>query len=152
MQYKHLVSVRIFILLALAVAVLFWFMRTPEANGPSIDVTNKVHSVIYQHAVAFFDAKLAATPFVVSPSTGIRLIWQKPEEIYNHFLITITDANSGWTRTESGEHERVSLDFTDLTADTLYTFVVQACIDPSCKSWMTSSEEIHATTTSNDSP
>lgn len=74
-------------------------------------------------------------------SSGIRLTWEKPSQTYNHFLITITNPETVWSRKESGEHDRVSLDVTDLEPDTTYTFFVQACFDPKCGSWITSTEK-----------
>lgn len=74
-------------------------------------------------------------------SSGIRLTWEKPTQTYNHFLVVIKNPEIGFERKESGEHERTSLDVTDLKPDTSYAFSVQACFDPKCTSWITSNEK-----------
>ncbi len=154
MLYKRFITTVVFTLLALAILVTLWLMRNPVEKKPSIDLTNRIHTSLYQEAIDVWDAALTTDPFDASPSTMIHLGWQKPIQTYNHFLITVTQPESGWTRTESGEHERVTLDLSDLLPDTKYTFVVQACSDPVCSSWLIADQEVsgQTSTTSNASP
>lgn len=146
MHYKRFIASVIIFLLILALATSVYFLRLQKDTTGDVDLTNKVHSMFYQDAVAYWDAKLTTGPFREGSSSAVRLTWTQPEEIYNHFLMTITDARSGWTRTESGEHDRVSLDVTSLQPDTKYTFVVRACIDVNCNSWMISHQEVDGKT------
>ncbi|MBM5789958.1 fibronectin type III domain-containing protein [Candidatus Parcubacteria bacterium] len=141
MQYQKAIAAAIFLLLILAITLTAWFATWPETTPVRVEIGNKIHPTVYQQAVGYWDANLATQAFAVDPTIGIRLTWKKPDEIYNHFLMTVTDPSTGWTRTEAGEHERVSLDFTDLQPDTVYTFVVTACLEPECRTWITSSEE-----------
>ncbi len=158
MLYKRSISIIVFVLLILAILVAIWFVQKqkPDEKKPYIDFTNRIHTSLYQNATDVWDAALATDVFERSPSTAIHLSWQKPTQTYNHFLITVTNAETGWTHTESGEHERITLDVSDLLPDTKYTFVVQACADPICTSWLIANQEISArtqtSTTSNASP
>ncbi len=147
MQYKRFITVAISTLFVCAILVAVWLLEHPQySSKQAVDLTNKVHTEFYQKALSYWDAQLETGPFRENSSTGIRLTWTKPEEVYNHFLITVTDAASGWTQTGSGEHDRVSLDQTGLQPDTKYTFVVRACIDVKCESWMTAEKEAEART------
>jgi hypothetical protein len=161
MLYKRSITIAIFVLLVLVILVAIWFARKPINEKAKFDITNRIHTSLYQKASDVWDGSLTTDVFPTSPSTGIHLSWRKPAQKYNHFLITVTNAQTGWTRTESGEHERVTLDLTDMLPDTKYTFIVQACVDPKCSSWMIADEEVSArtakaenqtSTTSNASP
>ncbi len=146
MLYKRFIHWSILGIFVLALATGWYFLRLEQSPATSVDTTPKLHATFYQQALAVWDAKLATGPFRENSSTAIRLTWQQPEELYNHFLITITDPQTGWTRTESGEHDRVSLDVTDLQADTKYVFVVRACLNPDCANWIVSHVETQAQT------
>lgn len=152
MLYKRFISTAVLVLLAIAIVVALWLTRGPGVQKPKVDFTNRIHTSLYQNSTDSFDAAIQTFPFTNSPETGIHLEWQKPTQTYNHFLVTVTDAQTGWTRTESGEHERVTLDVTDLQPDTKYSFTIRACSDPKCSSWIIASEEVHARTTSKASP
>ena len=82
--------------------------------------------------------------------THLRLEWSKPEQLYNHFVITVTEPLSGYTRTESGEHDRVSLDPDGLKPETEYIFAIQACLDRDCEKWLIATEEYRGTTASEE--
>ncbi len=140
-------------LLAVAIVIIAGYFLT---RGPNIDLTDKHHLRAYEGAKDVFDAQLQVMPFYpsdtvdatspVASSTYLRTQWSAPEKIYNHFLITISDPQSDFTRTESGEHDRVTLDLSDLTQDTSYVIVLQACLDPSCERWLVSDVEYQGTT------
>lgn len=146
MLYKRFITLAVFVLLILAVLIALWLWRAPGVQAPTIDLTGRIHTSLYQGASDVWSAQLTTAPFENSPSTMIHLEWQKPTQTYNHFLITATDAQTGWTRTESGEHERVTLDVPDLFPDTLYTFVIQACLDRDCSAWLIADAETTART------
>ncbi len=127
----------------------FLFLRTPSA-----DPGGKVHADLYEGASGVWDPQTQILPFrpqeingqTIGSSTHLRLEWQKPEQTYNHFLITITDPVSGYTRKESGEHERLSLDPDALSPNTQYVFVIQACLDRRCEEWLIAQDETVGTT------
>lgn len=144
MLYKRLITGSVFGLLILVIAVGFWLIRVSKPQVPVLDFTNRIHTTLYQKATGFWDATLVS---LREPTSSIIHVgWQKPTQIYNHFLITITDAKTGWTRTESGEHERITLDLSDLQSDVKYTIVLQACLDRACNAWLVSKEEFEQRT------
>ncbi|MBI2473927.1 fibronectin type III domain-containing protein [Candidatus Uhrbacteria bacterium] len=114
----------------------------------------KVHPALFENASGTWDAQMQVLPFrpkevngvTVGFPTQLRLEWSKPEQPYNHFVITVTEPLSGYTRTESGEHDRVSLDPDGLTPETEYVFAIQACLDPRCEKWLIGTEESRGTT------
>ena len=114
----------------------------------------KVHPALFENASGTWDAHMQVLPFrpkevngvTVGFPTQLRLEWSKPEQPYNHFVITVTEPLSGYTRTESGEHDRVSLDTDGLTPETQYVFAIQACLDPHCEKWLIGTEEYRGTT------
>ncbi|MBI2475280.1 fibronectin type III domain-containing protein [Candidatus Uhrbacteria bacterium] len=136
MKYKNAIISIIIIILILAIAVIFWTQQKIDSDKTSWN-SNLLTSVFRPQLIA--EAERGSSSF-------IRLTWQKPETTYNHFLITVTNPQTDWSRTESGEHERVSLDVSDLEPDTTYTFSVRACGDPDCKTWITSNEKPRART------
>lgn len=146
MPYKQSLVVVIVLLLASALAVAYRFLPNPQASNSAIDSTNKIHSTLYRDAQKTWQADLTATS--LESSSRLRLTWNKPEQSYNHFLLTVTatDYDSPWTRTESGEQDRVSLDVSELPLDTAFTFVVQACLDPNCATWIIADQEAGART------
>jgi len=131
MKYKNAIITGILIILILAITAFFWTQRKTDSNK-TLWNSNLQTAAFRPQTIA--EAERGSSSF-------IRLTWQKPETTYNHFLITVTNPETGWSRTEAGEHERVSLDVSDLEPDTTYTFVVQACGDPDCTTWITSNEK-----------
>ena len=146
MLYKRFIYWSIFGIFVLAFATAWYLLHLEPLPIASVDATDKLHTDFYQQALEHWNAELTTGPFRENSSTGIRLTWKQPEQIYNHFLITITDPETGWTRTESGEHDRISLDVSDLQPVTNYTFVVRACLDVDCQNWMISTTETEAKT------
>ena len=136
MKYKNAIIAGILIILVLVVVAIFWTQQQTDFQITSWD-SNLQTAVFQPQMIA--EAERGSSSF-------IRLTWQKPETTYNHFLITVTNPETGWSRTEAGEHERVSLDVSDLEPDTTYTFIVQACGDPNCTIWITSNEKPSART------
>ncbi len=136
MKNKLIIASAILIIFILVLVFAFW---TFKGNEPEKTPWNSnLQTALFQpQTIAEIER---------GSSSFIRLTWEKPETIYNHFLITVTNPETGWSRTESGEHERVSLDVSDLEPDTMYTFVVQACSDPNCSTWITSNETPSART------
>ena len=140
-------SHRIFVVVVLVglIGYLIWLGVRP----PTVDSTGKFHTHLYEGASETFDAQISILPFqpqeidseTVGSSTYLRAEWSQPEKKYNHFLITISDPASDFTRTEAGEHDRVSLDLSDLTPDTEYTIALQACLEPTCERWFISQQE-----------
>lgn len=143
MPYKRIVTSIIFLLLACAILAAFWVVRRPII--PAIDLTNRIHTSFYKDAKEAWNANLQSVPNEEDASK-IRLTWDKPTKTYNNFLVTVTNPSTGWTRTESGEHDRVSLDVPDLEPDTEYTFVVRACLDPDCTKWFVADKETQSRT------
>lgn len=142
MPYLKLITIVVLLLLVSAIATAIYFVTIrPESIAPRIQLTDKIHSSFYQQALGYWDARLLTAPFQERSSSMIVLQWTKPTQIYNHFLITVTDPKTGWTHTESGEHDRESLNITNLAADTKYVFVLRACIDADCSTWLTSERE-----------
>tara|TARA_B100001964_G_C13974619_1_gene483425 strand:- start:123 stop:611 length:489 start_codon:yes stop_codon:yes gene_type:complete len=139
--------IRIFIVIILGsmIGYLFWLSVQP----PPINATGKHHTEFYEGATRVFDAQLEILPFqpqviedaTVGSSTYLRAEWRQAARTYNHFLITISDPASEFTRTEAGEHDRVSLDLSDLTPDTEYNIVLRACLEPVCDNWYVSEHE-----------
>ncbi len=139
--------IRIIILVALSAMIgyLIWLSMQPSP----VDSTGKYHVELYDSASGTFDAQLKILPFqpqqiedaTVGSSTYLRTEWSQAEQTYNHFLITISDPASDFSRTESGEHDRVSLDLSDLTSDTEYIIVLRACLEPICDTWLVSDQE-----------
>src|SRR3990167_1959182 len=113
-----------------------------------------IHLDLFENASGTWDAHMQVLPFrpkevngvTVGFPTQLRLEWSKPQQPYNHFVITVTEPLSGYTRTESGEHDRVSLDTDGLTPETQYVFAIQACLDPHCEKWLIGTEEYRGTT------
>lgn len=130
------------------VSAVYFFSRT------DIDPTGKIHTDLYEGASGVWDPQMQVLPFrpqeineqTVGSATQLRLEWQKPEQTFNHFLVTITDPVSEYTRKESGEHDRVSLDPDALAPNTEYVFALQACLDRRCEKWLVAQEEYRGTT------
>jgi hypothetical protein len=139
--------IRVFTVLILTAMIgyLVWLSVQP----PPVDSTGKFHTEFYDGASDTFDAQLDVLQFqpqqiedaTVGSSTYLRAEWRKAAKAYNHFLITISDPASDFTRTESGEHDRVSLDLSDLSPDTEYLIVLRACLEPVCDTWLISDQE-----------
>ncbi|MBI4713740.1 fibronectin type III domain-containing protein [Candidatus Uhrbacteria bacterium] len=130
MKNKVIIVTVLLVIFILALGITFWTFKGNEPEKISWDGNLQT--------ARFRPQQIAGEER--GSSSFIRLTWQKPETIYNHFLITVANPETGWTRKESGEHERFSLDISDLEPDTLYTFVVQACGNPNCDAWITSKE------------
>lgn len=143
-----------FIGTALIILVLIAFGILMFIQKKQLNLDERYHKELYAESVKLFESQLETSHFreqiIVGETRGsssrIRLTWQKPVKPYNHFVIVISDPKTGKTRRESGEHERMSLDVSDLKADTEYVFTLLACLEPSCKKWMTSREEPRAKT------
>jgi len=130
---------------------LFLFMKNinQPVKTPVSDYTNKVHSELYANTQEVWDGQVTVKPFrsqtigdqEIGSATGLRIEWQAPEQTFNHFLLTITEQESGIIKMESREHEGTSLDITDLKPDTKYIFNLQACIDPKCETWYVAEQE-----------
>jgi hypothetical protein len=125
-----------------------------QAGQSSVDTTGKYHTSIYAGAEDVFDGAMIPSLFreqeidgeIIGSSTAFRVEWQKPERDYNHFVLTISNTATGWSRAEAGEHERVALDVTGLEVSTQYTVVLQACLDSGCEHWYVSEMELDAST------
>jgi len=151
---KNMKNRIIFVTVVLVVIFVVWFAN--KTIGIKVDLEGKVHRDLYAHASGVWDPQMQVLPFrpqdingqQVGSSTQLRLEWQKPEKKYNHFVITITDPISGYTRKESGEHDRTSLDPDALTPATEYIFALQACLDRRCEKWMIAQNESRGTTAS----
>ncbi len=144
---RRLILLLIPLIVLTALGVFLWSRQgTPDASG-------KVHASLYEGATGTWDAQMKVSPFrtqdidgqTVGSSTQLTLEWQKPTKTYNHFVITITDPVSGYTRSESGEHDRVSLDPDALQPDTQYVFALQACLDRRCEKWLVAQDEYRGT-------
>lgn len=144
---KILVTIVVVIFIStLALVVQKKFVKAPI----KADYSNLVHSSLVKNALDTWDSDYKAVKFRPKEINGnkygsasyIRLEWDAPETTYNHFLITITEPRSEWKRVESGEHERFSLDISDLQPDTIYVFMIQACTDPECSTWFAPNSEI----------
>jgi|GEM_PF-2297099 len=143
MPYKQTLVIVIILLFLSALAVAYRFLPNSslQTNSQPVDYTNRIHTNLYRDAQATWDAQLKSES--LDSSSRLRLTWNKPEETYNHFLITVTaaDYDAPWTRTESGEHDRVSLDLSELLLDTDFIFVVQACLNLDCTEWLIADQE-----------
>jgi hypothetical protein len=145
---KSIIRVVVILVIIGLLGFLVWNSRE------TIDTSNRVHTSLYEGASSVWDPQLSILPFhpqdidgqEVGLSTWLRAEWEAPIEEYNHFVLTITDPQTGWARSESGEHDRFSLDLSGLTADTEYAIVMQACIDRRCEEWMVSEKESYGTT------
>jgi hypothetical protein len=151
-------NMRNILLLLAAVAIIATFIiinptRTlPFSRGWKME--QAYHKPLYKDAIDVWKAGLATTLFhpqtlletKIGSSTTISFAWKKPSKIYNHFLITVTDPITQWTRTEAGEHERVTLDASGLNPDREYIAVVQACVDPDCRAWFIADKEVNGKT------
>ena len=142
-------KIRIIIILIILAILGYVIFREPGA-----DPTGKQHVSLYEGAKTSVSMEITASPFrgqdidgqTVGSSTVIHVEWEKPNKEYNHFLITISDPASDYSSTESGEHDRVSLDLTILEPNTSYLIALQACLDPYCKNWYVADEELSVTT------
>lgn len=138
----------IVVLIILGILGFVLWTRERETRIP------KVHPVLFENASGSWDAQMQVLPFrpkevngvMVGFPTQLHLEWSKPEQPYNHFVITVTEPLSGYTRTESGEHDRVSLDPDRLTPKTEYVFIIQACLDRDCEKWLIGTQEYRGTT------
>ena len=147
MSKKLLISIAIGLLLLLALITAVILNKKQDVSQQSTtDLSTRVHQHLYAQASQVWESQFKTEALGRESSTMIRVVWQKPTQIYNHFLITITNPVTGWTRTESGEHDRVSLDVSELQSTTSYTFALQACLDPRCDAWIISDTEPQATT------
>ncbi|MBI5370055.1 fibronectin type III domain-containing protein [Candidatus Uhrbacteria bacterium] len=150
MTYKTFILIATMVLLAGALTTTVVVLNAKRtAEKQSALLADKIHTALYRDATSIWDGQLISGPFnptdiageTHGSSTYIRLTWQPPTQTYHHFLITITDPRTRWTRIESGEHDRTSLDLSDLKSDTKYTMTVQACLDQPCRTWLMPSEE-----------
>ena len=144
---KILVTIVIVIFIStLALVIQKKFFREPI----KADYSNLVHSALVKNALDTWNSDYRAIKFrpkeingiTYGSASSIRLEWDAPEKTYNHFLITVTEPRSEWKRVESGEHERFSLDMSNLVPDTKYVFMIQACTNPTCSTWFTPNTEI----------
>jgi len=133
----------IIVLICAGVVGLIFYLTTTK-----IDSTGMLQANLFDEAERTWDPAMEVLPFELNPTTQITLRWQPPEKNYNHFVIWISDASGNLIRTESGEHDRSSLDPNGLSPGTDYVFDIQACIDPDCKSWYIGKDEYHGTTAS----
>lgn len=117
------------------------------ARSPRIDSTGKIHASLYEGAVGTWEAQIEVLPFERAPDQQLTLRWEPPEKTYNHFVVTISRADGMFLRSESGEHDRVSLDPDALEPETEYVFALQACLDRHCESWLIAHDEARGTTT-----
>ncbi|PJA45070.1 hypothetical protein CO174_05085 [Candidatus Uhrbacteria bacterium CG_4_9_14_3_um_filter_50_9] len=144
MKYIRIIAI-VVILLVIAMA---WQIRG------RVNTSDRFHTEIYTEAEGTQAMNLTASGFreqevngeLIGSSSYLRIEWTAPEKEYNHFLLTMTNHETGWSKKESGEHERFSLDIGDLEANTTYTLVLQACLDPTCERWYASDTELTATT------
>lgn len=127
----------------LILGVLGW---TFWSQTPKVDSTGKIHVNLYDGASGSWDSQMEVLLFESAPSTYLSLKWQPPTMTYNHFLLTISDEQGEIIRKESGEHDRVSLDPDALDPGTTYLFVLQACLEPACTSWLIADTEYSGTT------
>ena len=132
----------ILIILILAVAGYALWLRTPEA----INSSGKVHTELYTGAVDTWDAQMEILPFERDPAHQLTLHWTAPTQTYNNFVLTISTPDGNILRSESGEHDRLSLDPDGFEPDTQYIFALQACLDPRCEQWIISQQEYAGTT------
>lgn len=137
MKYLPLIGL---LLIAGIAGAAWWFSQ------PHIDSTGKMHVDLYEGANDTWDPQMEILPFDRAPSSMLTLLWQPPTETYNHFLITISTADGTLLRTESGEHDRLSLDVDGLAPETEYLFALQACLDPRCSEWLIAQQEYRGTT------
>ena len=129
------------IVIALATTTTVWFL-----HGSRIDATGKLHANLYEGASGTWDPQMEVLPFEPDPSTRISLRWQPPEQTYNHFVVSLSKADGILIRSESGEHDRMSLDLDALEPETEYVFAIQACLDRRCEQWLVAQQEYRGTT------
>lgn len=147
MQYKRLIMAGIFLLLVLVIITAIWLTQSASPSTLLKDsMRSAVHKDLYEQATGVWNSDLALEDLSRDTSSVLRMVWQQPVQTYNHFLVTITNPATNWTRTESGEHDRVSLELTDLNPQTFYTMVVRACLDPNCLQWIISDHEVNGMT------
>ena len=152
MKHNKFPRILTFIFLILLVLLIVFFATHSNIDPKIID--DSYHKDFYTQAENTWAAKLEAQKFreqalgelTFGSSSYVSLNWQKPRYKYNHFLITVSNPETGWTRTESGNHDRDMLDLSDLKPATEYTFVVQVCFDPECKKWDVTETEAKETT------
>ncbi len=114
-----------------------------------LDPENREHRSLYFDATRTWNSELKAKEYNpqfingenVGSASKVSLSWKLPNDVFNHYLITVTNPDSGWTRTESGESGRTELTLSELLPNEKYTFVLQACFDPACKEWFVSEKE-----------
>lgn len=135
-------AILLVVLAAVGVGGYAWWSASSR-----IDSRGKIHTDLYEDAGGTWDPQMEIFPFERLPSTMLTVRWQPPTKTYNHFLITISTVDGTLLRTESGEHDRVSLDIDGLTPETEYVFALQACLDPRCTEWLIAQKEYRGTTT-----
>lgn len=136
-------------LLAGGLYLFLTFRPAPPKTAVS-DFTNKVHSELYAGAQGLWDAQLTTSAFrpqtfqdrPITSASGSRVSWTQPEVPFNHFVLTITQPESQWSRSDQREHDGLALDLTDLLPNTKYVVDLQACVDPACETWYIASEEV----------
>ncbi|MBI4256468.1 fibronectin type III domain-containing protein [Candidatus Uhrbacteria bacterium] len=129
------------IVLTAGISGYAWWFSQPQINS-----TGKIHMDLYEKASDTWDPQIQILPFERSPSTTLTFRWHAPEKPYNHFVITISNADGTLLRKESGEHDRLSLDLDGLEPGKQYVFALQACLDPRCEAWYISQDEYGGTT------
>jgi hypothetical protein len=129
------------LILIVAVSGYFWW-----SSAHKITSTDKIHVELYEGANGTWDPQMQIFPFERLPTTMLSLQWTPPEKTYNHFVITISTEDGQFLRSESGEHDRVSLDPDALEPGTTYIFALQACLDPRCETWLIAQDEYSGTT------
>lgn len=142
---KHIKIVMILAVIIIAGAIIW-----AASERPNIDSGDKLNTNLYEQAVGVWDSELKVSNFrpqiindvEFGSSTMVTVTWSPPQDAYNHFVLTITDPTSTFSRKESGEHDRFSLDPDRLSPNTEYTFALQACLDPKCESWYISQSEV----------
>jgi len=137
---KYILPTIIILMCAGVIGVLFYITTT------EIDSTGKIHADLFDQAKRTWDPVMEVLPFEPNPTTQLTIRWQPPEKDYNHIVIWISTASGELLKSESGEHDRVSLDPDGLEPGTEYVFAIQACIDPDCKRWYIGQDEYRGTT------
>ena len=145
------------LVIIVSIALIFGFILFYNLkNSPSR--LDSYHTEIYNGAKGWFVSDLKAEPIIpevsegedAEPARGFRVTWNKPTKKYNHFLLTLTNTATGEQILESGESERVSLDFYNLMPESNYEIALQACLKPTCKKWLVSKTEVSITTNSEE--
>ena len=148
MGHMKRLTILIIILFTAALAISgAWLVRSPR-----VDATGKILASLYEGASDTWDAQIQVLPFERAPDRQLTVRWQPPEKTYNHFVISISRADGTYIRSESGEHDRVSLDPDALEPKTEYVFTLQACLDRRCEAWFIAREEARGTTATSQEP